>query len=193
MTTVVVLLLGAWVVLTVLNQFERGRRWIQPLLRLDVLALIPSWTFFAPEPGRTDTHIVYRDIYDTGVAGCWRILVLRSRPGLLGLSHGERRVAKGVVDLQAELLDASGLPQPGTPAASASSEAPLQPASKRVMFSNAYLAILNLVSREEHDRFAVGTQFGLAISDRPDLELQARLVFISAIHSLRAPQPEPRA
>lgn len=54
------LLLSAWFAVTVFCQFP-GRS-----VR-DRLALVPRWTFFAPNPGEWDYHLVFRD-YDEGAS-----------------------------------------------------------------------------------------------------------------------------
>jgi len=184
-TAVVAAVLTAWIALTVANQFERGRKFIDGILQLDALALIPSWTFFAPDPGRTDTHVVYREVYEGGTLANWRALRLVSRPTMFGLSHGERRVAKGIVDQLPELLQ--GGQSPSDQAADqqvAGERDELHSASPAVMFTNAYLAALSLVTQEQHDAFAAAVQFALAISDSPEREHDSTLLFISAIHSL---------
>lgn len=50
------LLLCAWFILSVINQFFKGllTKWKFP----DPLGLIPNWTFFAPEPGTSDFRII---------------------------------------------------------------------------------------------------------------------------------------
>jgi hypothetical protein len=63
----------AWLALTVLVQF-RGR--IQDRVRaLDVLQLVPQWTFFAPRPGMEDYSCLYRDWFPDGQPTPWREIV----------------------------------------------------------------------------------------------------------------------
>ena len=49
---------GVWMALTVAIQFAPVSRW---LARYDRLGMVPRWTFFAPNPGTNDHHVVYRE------------------------------------------------------------------------------------------------------------------------------------
>jgi hypothetical protein len=184
---VVSLVFAAWLGLTLLNQCDRSRRVIAPLLRYDVCSVVPIWTFFAPNPGRTDTHIVYRDIYDDGALSNWRELDLKSRPGLLGLSRGERRVSKGIVDLQHQLLDRQFISPEEVATTNVDGTVPFRRASPAIILSTPYLAILNLATGASHDPFAIGTQFAVAVSEGQERGESATVLFISARHTL-APQ-----
>src|SRR3954470_12564692 len=66
----VALALGGWFVVAVLNQFRF--RWFDRVRRRDRLYLLPAWTFFAPNPGRSDYHLVYRDRRRDGSLTDWR-------------------------------------------------------------------------------------------------------------------------
>lgn len=57
-----------WWIASVINQYPL--RWWEHVVRHDWLRLVPSWTFFAPRPGRRDDHLVFRD-FEHGLAGCW--------------------------------------------------------------------------------------------------------------------------
>jgi len=50
--------LGAWFLLSVPHQFRRCQRWLS---RWDVACLLPTWTFFAPNPGTGEYHLLCRD------------------------------------------------------------------------------------------------------------------------------------
>lgn len=185
------LVLAAWMVLTILNQLDRGRAIIASLLRYDLFSVIPIWTFFAPNPGRTDTHIVYRDVYHDGALTNWRALELSSRPGLFVLSHGERRVLKGIVDMQHELLSERYLspalsPENPGPPSEIESNRPFRPASPDIVFTTPYLALLSLVTHASHDLFTTGTQFALATSAGPEWDANATVLFVSGRHAIAA-------
>jgi hypothetical protein len=51
----------AWFSLSVLHQV---RLFSSKMGRFDPLGLLPRWTFFAPNPGIYDYHIVYREVND---------------------------------------------------------------------------------------------------------------------------------
>jgi hypothetical protein len=73
-TAAVAVILVAWLVATVPHQFRF--LWWDKVARLDVLNLLPTWTFFAPNPGRHDLHLVYRD-WEDGRPLPWRQLEAR--------------------------------------------------------------------------------------------------------------------
>jgi hypothetical protein len=50
---------------SVLNQLPI-RRWERLVLRFDPWALLPYWSFFAPNPGHTGTHLIFRDREEAG-------------------------------------------------------------------------------------------------------------------------------
>jgi hypothetical protein len=58
-TIIVGLLLGFWWIASVIHQFSF--KWWKKFASHDPLNLLPRWTFFAPNPGRNDYHLVYRD------------------------------------------------------------------------------------------------------------------------------------
>ena len=37
----------------------------------DVLSLVPEWQFFAPNPGRYDYHLLFRDVFADGSMSDW--------------------------------------------------------------------------------------------------------------------------
>ena len=74
-----VLLLTIWFVASVvvqLNVWEGAppavHRNVRVIHTLDVLGAVPSWNFFAPNPGTTDYHLLYRDRLDSGEISDWR-------------------------------------------------------------------------------------------------------------------------
>jgi len=148
--------------------------------------VVPIWTFFAPNPGRTDTHIVYRDIYDDGALSKWRQLELNSRPGVFGLSRGERRVSKGIVDLQHQLLNGPFTSPEEVATTNVDQTRAFKPASPGIVLSTPYLAILNLVTLASHDLFAIGTQFAVAVSEGQEWDEYATVLFIGARHTIAA-------
>ena len=97
-TVVIGALASVWFMLSVLNQFKRGRL-IARIKRHDVFALIPTWTFFAPRPGVTDYHVMYRDCSLSGGFSRWQE-VRWQRPGpLRGVWNPSKRAGKGITDM----------------------------------------------------------------------------------------------
>lgn len=60
--------LTLWFAASVVHQAPPD--WWMRLKRFGHFSLVPRWTFFAPQPGRYDEHLLYRDIAD-GVSGPW--------------------------------------------------------------------------------------------------------------------------
>src|ERR1700749_2377098 len=58
-----------WLAATIGYQFTPVRAAIG---RLDVLRLLPRWSFFAPFPTMRDSHLVVRDLCDDGKICAWQ-------------------------------------------------------------------------------------------------------------------------
>jgi len=56
---IVAAVLGLFFLAGVLHQLRLDRWWL--VSRYDIFHLLPRYSFFAPNPGRHDTHVVYRD------------------------------------------------------------------------------------------------------------------------------------
>ena len=66
---VVIGVVALWLAATVAYQLPP----LQATLgHLDVLRLLPSWSFFAPYPTMRDTHLVVRDVLADSTIGGWR-------------------------------------------------------------------------------------------------------------------------
>jgi hypothetical protein len=77
---VLALVFIVWGALSTAFQFDHPR--MRRLSYRDCFGLLPLWTFFAPSPGQTDYHLVYRDQTEDG-----------STTDLCEISLGERRSA----------------------------------------------------------------------------------------------------
>jgi hypothetical protein len=64
--------LGLLLCATALTQFRSKSPFISRMKSHDIFALIPIWTFFAPNPGTYDQRIMWRDILVDGTYGPWR-------------------------------------------------------------------------------------------------------------------------
>ena len=108
-----IIVLGAWVFLTAVNQFSGS--WTRALRRVDVLSLIPVWTFFAPNPVLTDSRLYYRTIAPDGAVSVWEeIHPPGNRTSVAGLWNPQKRATKAVFDMVRFLqpLCADGPPGP---------------------------------------------------------------------------------
>jgi hypothetical protein len=97
------IVLGAWLVLTIVKQ---AGAWFPNLLlwlRYDVLQLLPGWTFFAPNPAVSEMRFFVRlrgSVPGQNYGDWLEPYLLRSKAGTLPrcLFHPRRRVAKELAD-----------------------------------------------------------------------------------------------
>jgi hypothetical protein len=170
-TGVIVGFFSLWFVLSVLNQFGRGAL-IRPIKRRDALSLIPVWTFFAPRPGVTDYHVLFRDRGRDGRCGPWHEVQPDQSRWLKGLWNPEKRVRKGTTDVCNMLM-----------------RLPIAKLGKKVYLQVPYLTLLHHVCEEPRTevsflrQFAVVRTFGLGSTREP------HVVFVSAPHRLESAMP----
>lgn len=83
---------GVWLALTLAAQIDALARFINPF---DPFHVIPRWTFFAPNPGVRDYHLVIRDREESGHLGPWRAVPLcKDRPKFAYLWNPQKRAKK---------------------------------------------------------------------------------------------------
>jgi hypothetical protein len=105
-----------WLVITLLAQHSR----FQPFINaFNALHIIPRWTFFAPNPGVRDYHLVIRDRCSDGCVTGWKsVPVYSPRPRFGYLWNPQKRSSKIMNDaVQAikllskrENIGAAGIP-----------------------------------------------------------------------------------
>jgi hypothetical protein len=171
LSTAVLIFLAAWLMVTILNQANRTRRWISKLSNYDVCGVIPIWTFFAPNPGNTDVHLLYRDRGRDGETTHWRDIQLERRNSALEFWNPRRRIGKGVVDVVPDLT------------ANLSDE-PRQSIDKRKVLEFPYLLVLNYVCHQSRDFRAETRQFAVARTRGFSTESDPDILFLSAFHRL---------
>jgi hypothetical protein len=134
------LVLGAWLLLTIVRQVPRASA---ALARRDPLGVLPIWTFFAPRPGDADHHVVFRDFLPDGEATEWTPLRLPRSGRWRALWKPSKRVEKLVTDCAPsvvhEAVDLGDAHRLGIP----------------------YLLIAGLVESAPHDFRAAATQFAI--------------------------------
>lgn len=74
MTTLVFIVLGAWLLASLANQFAGP--WTRSLRALNWCSLLPRLAFFAPDPIDVDYHLAYRDLLDDDEPGPWQSLAI---------------------------------------------------------------------------------------------------------------------
>jgi len=92
-----------WLFLSVLNQFSFP--FMNAVTQYDRWALLPRWTFFAPNPGCTDFRLVYRTFDAQDQPSPWReVSMVRERALLDAIWNPDKRRSKALVDLTQALL-----------------------------------------------------------------------------------------
>jgi hypothetical protein len=142
------------------QQYHRLTGW-------DIAGLLPVWRFFAPEPGRFDYHLLYRDKLRNELITPWReIQTTTSCGSLRAIWNPSKRSNKALVDIVSDLAREWNEVDDG-----------------RIMYSVPYIALLNRVSNLPRLQDADGTQFAVFVS--PGLTGQsAELLFASNFHSI---------
>jgi hypothetical protein len=157
--------LGAWFGVSVAFQF-RPRK-LAALRTYDYFSLMPVWTFFAPRPGTSDTHLLFRDrLLGIGLTP-WRDIPVRRTP-LRGFWNPHKRVAKTLRDLELHLLQ-------------------LQAAKlkrEQVCLSMPYLVLINYIAALPRANFSASTQFAVARSWGHYGRAEPDIVFLSEFHEV---------
>lgn len=177
-TLPIIALFALWFLVSVLFQIRPVAARIG---RFDRLGLLPKWTFFAPNPGIHDHHIIYRECdasldvakaRDAGpVAGLspWRQLAdLCSGHNILFVWNPQRRVTKTISDL-VNSLAITRRAVAGSP--------------HLIQFTVDYFLLLHLVQRGASE--CVKRQFAIVRSHGFASERSTELVFISNFHNVR--------
>ena len=139
MEAVYIALFTLWLALTFLWQFERCREKIELLRRLNALHILPIWTFFAPKPGMSDTHILYRDkaLPGASVTGWVEVGLAEERRPFHWLWNPRKRLDKLAVDAVSEVKTIKNRGD-----SDGADDATIQ---HQVKLSKGYLILLNLV------------------------------------------------
>jgi len=158
--------LGCWLVLSVVNHFPR---WKDVLTRHDSFSLLPAWSFFAPQPGTSDFHWLFRDMLEDGTITPWTELTLVEERSITSvLFNPHKRSLKTLLDIAGELSSPS-LNQHG---------------SKAVALSLGYLLLLNHLNSIQHSAASIQTQFMLMTSSGARPSDQPSVYFLSHFHIL---------
>jgi hypothetical protein len=94
----IIVFFSLWLVATVINQ--PNYKWAKRLTGFDVLHILPRWTFFAPNPGTSDYHFVYRQMDEEGAISAFKeISLLNERSLIACFWNPDKRVKKALLDL----------------------------------------------------------------------------------------------
>jgi hypothetical protein len=173
MVIFVAVVLGLWLVLTVVTQFHGSAvDWVQ---RWDTFRLLPKWTFFAPNPGSTDYYLVYREVRGDSISA-WRELPFHtSRSPWRWFWYPEKRFSKAITDCTQGILDVARNDRTRV--------------EELLPFTLPYLAILNVVSAIRPADGVDARQFAIVEKDGYLAQGPPRLLVASAFHPLAKALP----
>jgi hypothetical protein len=162
-------ILAAWLGISALSQVSSGafERWVARIKARDVAGLIPQWAFFAPNPGITDHHLLYRDRGPESRVTPWRAVPRQKRRGPRALWNPGKRAEKALVDATSVLVGMA--PRAGD--------------ATNLALSAPYLVLLEHVSAQPRARRATARQFMVIEIVGAGL-LPAKAVLVSSWHRL---------
>lgn len=164
----IVALLSTWFLISAFYQLQMPLT--VSIKRRDYFALIPKWTFFAPNPANTDYRLLYRDRLSDGSVTPWQEAAFcREKRLSTALWNPKKRNQKAISDLMRSLLRSFRN--------SNESAAALQ-------LTLSYIGLLNIVTHLRHNEFSQFTQFAVFQTYGFSRLRNARLVMHSQFHSL---------
>ncbi|HMK16858.1 MAG TPA: hypothetical protein VK492_01555 [Chitinophagaceae bacterium] len=167
----VIAFLTAWLLISIFNQHRKWRRIFSAVTNRDIFSLVPLWTFFAPNPGRTDLYLLYRDRDSDGTISNWREIRSSFRNTWFVQWSPLRRIQKGIVDLAPNFTIDKIVELK-------------QPVTKRHVLGFPYLLLLNYVCSKPADFSAEMRQFAIARTDGHGTEDSPDVIFLSAFHKI---------
>lgn len=162
------ILFSAWFAATVVCQFHRyqiGRF----LKRHDYCAVLPIWTFFAPDPASQDFTLLYRDKDQGGELTPWNVFAYRRPPAAIRwIWNPDKRRAKVIHDMATVWLIA----------------ADRDPSDQAILLSVPYLCLLHQASIAPRSRPAVATQLAIASVHDQRSDKPAEIFAMSRFHRI---------
>ena len=165
-----VFILFIWFFLSLIYQLNSS---FTPFLsNLDHFSLLPRWVFFAPNPGKTDSHLIYRDIFEDNKVTQWKEIGTNSTRGFWSfIWHPHKRESKALFDAMSML---GGL-----------SLQDKSPSKQRLLIvSLPYLFLLNAASRPKKEKGATRRQFAVIETQGFSSNRYPKIVMISEYHKL---------
>src|SRR5919112_1882947 len=171
MTTIldcfIIVILGIWLLLSIIAQFNEIK-WTQRIRDQDHFKVIPSWTFFAPNPGISDYQILYRDMLFDGQLSNWKEISYRNMSILHSMYSSDKRRRKAIAESCKILLQ----------------DANNDPENKSILISIPYLTILTYIMSMPKNRLCENRQFLIARTFGYIQSKQPEILFISHQHKL---------
>ena len=164
------ILLGVWLLFTLASNIPQLGALIFRYVKLGNLAsLIPSWTFFAPNPADRDYALFYRERFNSGDLSPWHEVLSSATPRSLTTAfwNPDSRLKKAISDAASVMLRF---------ARSAGD------AKMSLFLSVPYLLVLNRISEIPKGPGVTGRQFLLARHSR--LQENPAIIVLSNLHDV---------
>jgi hypothetical protein len=155
-----------WWAISACNQFRSGACTLR-LRRHIPLGLIPLWTFFAPNPARADSRLVWREEHGAEWSG-WRELHFGFAPASSRwLLNPELILNKSVADLVGSLLRVCS-----------------ERGDRSALLSSAYVTLLSIVLAQPRPTGCSSIQFAVVRTSAVSLARRIDIVFLSEVHEV---------
>jgi hypothetical protein len=173
---VILVLLVTWFLVSIGGQIHSKR--ISRIRRHDLFNLIPLWTFFAPNPGTSDYHVLYREKARDGSISAWsEIPLTHKRSWIAALWNPMKRETKVLADIvnSVAILIEYHREQ----------KTPPSTVGDAVMLSTPYLILMNIVvTRVGRSATTEQRQFALVESHGFDSRDLPAVILCSPYHAL---------
>jgi len=167
MSTVFIAILGFWLLLSILAQFNI-LPWIRWVKGRDYFVLIPDWSFFAPEPAAGDLQLLYRDKLVDGQLTPWKEVAFRDISLVRALWNPEKRRRKTSLNAATLLLQ----------------QVASQPKSRELFVSLPYLFTLMHVMTMPRRNGSAYRQFLIVHAFAYHPSQEEKMLFLSSLHKL---------
>ncbi|HEX7176983.1 MAG TPA: hypothetical protein VF240_17120 [Pyrinomonadaceae bacterium] len=155
---------AVWWAISVCNQFRSGA-WTLRLRRHIPLGLIPLWTFFAPNPARADSRLLWREEHGNEW-GVWRELHFGFAPASSRwLVNPELIPNKAVTDLVGSLLRVRPKRE-----------------DRSALLCSPYLTLLSIVLAQFRRTGCSSIQFAIVRTSTDFPARRVEVVFLSEVH-----------
>lgn len=170
--SIIASVLALWFLLTIFCQFRYTKFSAYIRHTIDVFGLIPLWTFFAPNPGKSDYHLLYRDKIDEETNGEWEEMdITEERSFWSWCWNPDKRDKKILADVIQSLI--ASIPQYKS-----------DKGYDLLMFSMPYLIVLHAVSHCHCKTGKAQRQFMLAETSGYLRETAPSVILLSVFHQI---------
>ncbi len=156
-----------WLLASAIHQFKFN--WWIRISKFDILNLLPDWSFFAPNPGRHDIHLVYRN-WNHNDPESWIEFTTYKMSGWRCVWNPNRYCNKALFDLSNALNWERKV---------------YEDDQKSIMLSRSYISILSLVMEQPLlDINITDRQFAIVGTQASKGDRKIELRYISQIHNI---------